>query len=79
MCRSDHRSNDQHRNRQSTGLIRDNNNERIMKTQSETGLAFTKSELAALNDNLFHDVNCGTTPLCILVTSGVLTYYLLAE
>ncbi|GEM_PF-2539847 len=50
-----------------------------MKTQSETGLAFTKSELAALNDNLFHDVNCGTTPLCILVTSGVLTYYLLAE
>lgn len=50
-----------------------------MKTQSETGLIFTKNALAELNDNPFHDVNGGTTPLCVLVTSGVLTYYLLAE
>lgn len=50
-----------------------------MKIQSETGLAFTKSALAELNDNSFCDVNGGTTPLCILVTSGVMTYYLLAE
>jgi len=79
MCRSDHWPNNEHRNRQSTGLIQDNNNERIMKTQSETGLVFTKRALAKLNDNPFHDVNGGTTPYMCPCTSGVMTYYLLAE
>ncbi|HRB71979.1 hypothetical protein [Flavobacterium sp. WV_118_3] len=50
-----------------------------MKTQSETGLVFTKRALAKLNDNPFHDVNGGTTPYMCPCTSGVMTYYLLAE
>jgi hypothetical protein len=45
-----------------------------MKKQNQNNkLAFNKAAVAELNDNQMHDVDGGTTPVCLPITIIVLT------